>query len=214
MKYIVVDAASEADRRRFIRTLVVALLDMNRHVLVITDKDLPVEVRQLRSLRDGGSSIDELQFAQQKSCRRILEINRHLPSDTYLIQDTGWLTQIRRCFEYAWRHDDGRCGILRDEIERLNKTWRDSLHKEGLREQYIILQGDNKDPSLQEERKGWYALNSALIHYGQTGCVAEQRFAIYDRIEQVWSKLQIDNLPPLGCVRDVKRLPRLPKLRL
>ena len=213
MKYIVVDAASEADRRRFIRTLVVALLDMNRHVLVITDKDLPVEVRQLRSLRDGGSSIDELQFAQQKSCRRILEINRHLPSDTYLIQDTGWLTQIRRCFEYVWQYN-GRCGILRDEIELLNKTWRDSLHKEGLREQYIILRGDHEDLSLQAERKDWYDLSGALNNYGQTGCVAEHRFAIYDRIKQVWPKLQIDYLPPLSCVRDVKRLPRLPKLRL
>jgi hypothetical protein len=213
MKYIVVDAAKEQDRREFVYTLAGALRALNRHVFITTESDLPREARQVPTLADGGCSIDDLIFAQQKICRRIAEWNRQVPNDTYVIQDGGWLTQVRRGFRYKW--NDGRTtGLRNTEVNRLGEAWRAGLRNVGVSEQYVTLLGNHKDQDIAGERMAWYDLKACVHYFGQEGCVASSLFVFHDRPEEVWADLRIKDLPPYTYVEQRTKRPMLTKLRI
>lgn len=213
MKYIVVDAAKEDDRRAFVYTLAGTLRAMNQHVFITTEKDFPREFHKVPTLADGGCTIDDLIFAQQKTCRVIAEWNRRVPKDTYIIQDGGWLTQVQRCFQYTWRNDRFS-GIHTDALSRLSAAWQTTLRSNGIPEQYLTLRGCHLDKSIEGERLKWYTLTGGISQVGQDGCVARPRFVFRDRAEEVWAALCIEGLPPYAYTREYKKRPLLTKLHL
>lgn len=213
MKYIVVDAAKVEDRQAFVYTLAGTLRDMNQHVFITTEKDFPREFHKVPTLVDGGCTIDDLIFAQQKTCRVIEEWDRRVPKDTYIIQDGGWLTQVRKCFQYIWR-DDRFCGIHRDKLSRLSDAWRTALRSNGIPEQYLTLRGCLRDLSIQAERAAWYTLTEGISQVGQDGCVARHRFVFEDRADAAWAALCIEGLPPYAYTKEYKKRPLLTKLHL
>lgn len=213
MKYIVVDAAKESDRHTFAYTLTGALRELNQQVFITTEKDFPREFHKVPTLADGGCTIDDLIFAQQMCCRVIGEWNHRVPEHAYVIQDGGWLTQVRRCFQYVWR-SDRYSGIRTDELNRLSEAWRSALRSGSVQEQYITLRGSHLDPSIQEDRLAWYNLTGGISQVGQDGCVARPRFVFQDRAEQAWAALNIDDLPPYSYVKQYVKRPMLTKLHL